>query len=112
MKPFAIAFAMLCMVGLMAEETKAQHFHHGRSFNRGFPAASGFSLSIGNGFNGFSYSNFRGGVSPYRGFAPVYRPPVYRAPVYGGYGYGRPIYGSSFSAGFGGGFGRPGCARW
>ena len=105
MKPFAIAFAMLCTIGLFASEAQAQHFHYGRGFGRPIPAASGFSISVGNGFNGFSYSNFRGGISPYRGFAaPVYRAP-FGSPIYGGFGgYGRPVYGGGF-------YGRPGC-RW
>lgn len=108
MKQFAIAIAMLLTVGLLSEESQAQHFHYGRGF-RG-PVTSGFSFSVGNGFNGISYSNFRGGFAPIGGFNPAFRSPIYRAPIYN-YGFGRPVYGGGFYNGVGG-FSRPGCGRW
>ena len=114
MKQLAILFAVICTIGILSNEAQAQHYRHGgwgnhygnhfhhvhRPVNR-----SGFAISIGNGRNGFSYSNFRGGTS----FGVGFGAPVYRAPIYGyGRGFG-PYYGGGF---YGGGWGGYGCRGW
>lgn len=78
-----------------AATANADHRWHG--------GRSSFSISVGNGYNGFSYSQgYPGGYygNPYGGSygyshqyaVPVYSTPVYRTypsysvPIYGGYG--------------------------
>jgi hypothetical protein len=115
MKQFAILFAAVCAMTCMASESQAQCAFGGGGVGFAPVRSSGFSLSIGNGFNQFGYSNFA---------APIVRP-VYARPVYGGYGgfYGGPIhrgyggYGRGVSVGISRGFGgyggfRPGCGGW
>ncbi len=113
MKQFAILFAAVIAIGVMASESQAQHY---RGYgNRG---GGGFAISVGNGFGsgfsfsqgnfghpGFGYGNFGrpgfGGGGFYAP-APVFRP-VY-APVYGGFGGGfggRPVYGGGYRRGCG-----------
>lgn len=94
MKRLAIMIAVACLWSVAAgSSAEAQHGHRGYYGNR-----SAFSISVGNGFSGFTYSNgFPGyyggfarpvGVGYYGGYRPV---PVYRGYYghpYRGYGYG------------------------
>jgi len=129
MKQLAVLLATICLVVFAADDTFAQgrgggnrgggHYrgggghHHGGHHHGGYnKSRSAFSISIGNGYSGFSYGQGYGGYG-YGGFAaPV---PVYR-PYYGGYGgYGSGIsviYGSGYR-GYGGYGGyRGGCGHW
>ena len=112
MKHLAILFAALCTIGMMASESQAQrHGGHGGHGHHGGSSRSGFAISIGNGYSGFSYSNFQGGRNAYGGYygRPVYhhhhhhRYPSYG---YGGY-YGRPVIRTG--VGIYGGYGGFGC---
>lgn len=127
MKRLAILIAAVGVIGFMTSQAEAQHYHshrhghigHGISHGVGHVVrhvghvhhghyghhrnlGSNFSISIGNGFNGISYS--RGYGNYYR---PAYRPitPVY----YGHRGYG---YGGGYRTY--GGYGRHyhGCGGW
>ena len=109
MKRFAFLVAAVAAM-FVANEAFAQQWGH-----NGHRGRSSFSISVGNGFNGFHYGR---GYGAYGGFAPV--SPIYTRPVinyyggrpfYGGYGttfnynYGRPIYGGYYGGGFRGGCG-------
>lgn len=110
MKQIAILFAAVCAMTLMAGESQAQFIYGGGGFRHAPIRTSGFSVSIGSGFNQFGRGHFG---------APIYRRPVYGV---GGFGGGFP---GQFHPGFGGfnrgvgisvgrGFGgyggfRPGC---
>lgn len=99
MKQLAILVATVsAIMFLSSEDAQAQRFYGHRG--------SGFAISVGNGFNGFSYSR---GIPQYHrwGYArPFYGHGFYNRPVY----YGRPVYGG-FYGGYRGGFGY-GCGRW
>lgn len=116
-KNLAIMIAAVCTVGLLTSESQAQHYHgHRGGFNQPV-RTSGFSISVGNGFNGVNYSNFRGGGFNNYGYRGGYGgghfgTPIYR-PSYGHGGYGRPVYGgggisigygSGYRGGYGGGY--------
>ena len=124
MKRFAILFAAICMVSLMASESYGQYYrgYRGGGLNRG-----GFSISIGTGgfygggLNAVGFNRGFGGYGGYGAFRPAYGfgggfggggfgyAPVYRRPAFVPV---VPVYG-----GFGGGFGgyggyRRGCGGW
>ncbi len=120
MKQFAILLAAIAMIGFASSESFAQRggYRYGHPVHRGANFygvnRSGFSISVGNGFNGFSYSRGVPLAPVYGGFGGYgYARPIYRGVGYGGFGPGVNInVGRGFYGGYGGGYGRPGCRGW